>query len=252
VVREAAAGEVAVDEAEAAALADEGLREAGGGRDGAHGVPDTRGATHATRTHTHTHTRIHTYSHHNPELQLSGSELQLPGSELLYKDQNYNNQVQKNNTQQHQQTWLLVNSPTGLLETFHGITPARQIFNESNVKRFIPPPSGRTENPGQKWREDQAGGPGGRTRREGGSPEDAAHDHHLAEPRLDGQAGQDASQRRQLVVAVQRVQFWWNVATTTRGQPPGGSREGRRHPTTLRTSRQLTKSLLQLHKTTNK
>ena len=44
-------------------------------------------------------------------------------------------------------------------------------------------------------------------RKKSDSLEDAAHDHHLAEPRLDGQSSQDASERRQLVVRVQGVQL---------------------------------------------
>lgn len=43
VVREAVPGEVPVDEAEALPVVDERLRETGSGRDGAHGVADTRG-----------------------------------------------------------------------------------------------------------------------------------------------------------------------------------------------------------------
>jgi len=39
------------------------------------------------------------------------------------------------------------------------------------------------------------------------SLEDAAHDHHLPQSRLDGQPGQNPAQRGQLVVGVQSVQL---------------------------------------------
>lgn len=48
-VREAAAGEVPVDKAEALPVVDERLRETGSGRDGAHGVSDTGGRQRAVR-----------------------------------------------------------------------------------------------------------------------------------------------------------------------------------------------------------
>lgn len=39
------------------------------------------------------------------------------------------------------------------------------------------------------------------------SLEDAAHDHHLAQSRFDGQPGEDPTQRSELVVGVQSVQL---------------------------------------------
>lgn len=43
--------------------------------------------------------------------------------------------------------------------------------------------------------------------REEDPPEDAAHDHHLSQTRLNGQTGQDPTQRSQLVVGVQSIQL---------------------------------------------
>lgn len=38
--------------------------------------------------------------------------------------------------------------------------------------------------------------------------QDAAHDHHLSQTRLNGQPGQDSSQRGQLIIRVKRVKLW--------------------------------------------